>query len=292
MSRGEAIEPGPGDRAAALSAFPDWTTRFDIDGVALGGPHDLANDPRFELWRSSGAELAGARVLELGPLEGGHTLLMHRAGARQIVAVEGRPENFAKCCLVQRLFGLDRARFVLADVGTVGRERFGEFDLCLASGILYHLEDPAPLLARLAEMVPAVMVWTHFATRDYPALAAATLRFAGDEFRGKWYREPRSPRAGLTARSFWPYLPDLRRLFHAAGFAHVDELAVDAGHFQGGSWQGTLWRDAAAKPPDSLWRDADAQPLPPEPRGPRAWKRLARLARAWAASRLPRLRRR
>lgn len=178
------------------------------------------------------------------------------AKAHRVVAVEGLAENFVKCCVVKNVFSLDRATFVLDRIENVCRETYGQFDVCLASGVLYHLANPARVLARLAELSPVIMVWTHLGIPSYPRGRQARLERQGHSYRGKWYREPATNRAGFEARSFWPFLEDLRRMFYDSGYSYVDEISVDWEHFQGVGWLGTLWRDKSLKPADSLWRDA------------------------------------
>ena len=58
----------------------------------------------------------------------------------KVVAVEGREVNFAKMKSVKEYLGLKNMEVALADVRTVTKEKYGEFDLVLACGIMYHLD--------------------------------------------------------------------------------------------------------------------------------------------------------
>lgn len=49
-------------------------------------------------------DLRGKRVLELGPFEGYHSILLDKLGARAQVAVEWREENYRKCLRVRAKF--------------------------------------------------------------------------------------------------------------------------------------------------------------------------------------------
>ncbi len=225
----------------AFGVVRDWITSYQIDGQAVGGTVDLTRDQRFHAWLETGVKIEGRRVLELGSLEGAHTAMLCRAKARQVVGVEGRAENFVKCCIVKNVLSLDRATFVFDDIANVTPAVYGRFDVALASGVLYHLADPLRVIRQLFELAPVVMIWTHIATEHYPRGRTATLMDGDRPFRGKWYREPKSLLAGLDRKSFWPYLPDLRRMFTDAGFRRIDELAVDENHSQGAAWLGTVW---------------------------------------------------
>src|SRR5664279_556877 len=60
----------------------EWSSQFPAELNVSSGPLPLFADPRIEVtidWLGSGVQ--GARVLELGPLEGAHTSMLDRAGA-------------------------------------------------------------------------------------------------------------------------------------------------------------------------------------------------------------------
>ena len=64
------------------------------------------------------AEIGGVTektILELGPLEGGHSYMLDRAGAAQVVAIEGNARAYLKCLIVKELLGLPRVQFLCGD---------------------------------------------------------------------------------------------------------------------------------------------------------------------------------
>ena len=95
-------------------------------------------------------------MADLGCLEGGFSLAFAQLGA-EVVAIEARAENFEKCRLVQEHFGLPNLRFVQGDVKDFDRARYGDFDVVLALGILYHLDDPVAWLRQVAGATRAVL---------------------------------------------------------------------------------------------------------------------------------------
>ena len=145
-----------------------WQSRFNIDGVVLGGPYDFVADPRIARLQEE-ISVEGKRVLELGCLEGGHSVALSRRKPRELVAVEGRPANYVRCCVVKNLFGLDNVRFRLDDVRKVSIERYGRFDLVVAM--------PRPRAAELA--APPGEVSTAVRAR----VLAARTRLAGEPSR-------------------------------------------------------------------------------------------------------------
>lgn len=120
--------------------------------------------------------LTGLRVADLGCLEGGFAVAFAQRGA-DVVAVEARPENMAKCLLVKEHLELPNLSFVQADVKSFGADSFGTFDVVLAMGILYHLDDPVASLRDVAKATAGVLfVDTHFAPADDHAMAALDPR--------------------------------------------------------------------------------------------------------------------
>lgn len=114
--------------------------------------------------------VVGQRVLELGPLEGGHTYLLDRLGAAEVVAVEANTRAYLKCLISKELIGIPSARFLCGDfVAYLEREvRSGaRFDLCLASGVLYHLRDPVAALDLLCQATDRLVLWTHYFDEEY-----------------------------------------------------------------------------------------------------------------------------
>lgn len=80
--------------------------------------------------------VAGQRILELGPLEGGHTYLLHRAGAAEIVAIEANPQAYLKCLITKELLGVPAGRCVHGDFVVYLRETGERYDVVIASGVL------------------------------------------------------------------------------------------------------------------------------------------------------------
>ena len=115
----------------------------------------------------------GRTVLELGPLEGGHSYMAQGAGAESVVAVEANRDAFLRCLVTKEIFGLDRCSFLCGDVleYLAGEER--SFDVCVACGILYHLVEPVRLIELISARARRLFMWTHI--YDEGALAGTAL---------------------------------------------------------------------------------------------------------------------
>ena len=81
--------------ATAVGIFRgEWVSRLPPSvGVVADGDSPLFDDGRVA-WAITELGVKDADVVELGPLEGGHTFMLHQAGARRVVAVEGNTRAF------------------------------------------------------------------------------------------------------------------------------------------------------------------------------------------------------
>lgn len=143
---------------------------------ATSASTELFDDPRVSWAVERAGGVQDKRVLELGPLECGHTYMLQRAGAGEIVAVEAHQRAYLRCLVVKELFGLDRARLVHGDFVEYLRQTDERFDLCFASGVLYHMTNPVELIGLIAKAAPKAFIWTHY---HDPAGARHSTRFAG-----------------------------------------------------------------------------------------------------------------
>lgn len=139
----------------------EWSSALPERLAVTAGAVPLFADDRISwLIRHLGG-VEGWRVLELGPLEGGHSAMLHDAGA-EVLAVEGNTRAYLKCLIVKELLGLDRCRFLLGDFLEHLRTTDERADLVLASGVLYHAPDPVALLEAIAAVTDRVAIWTHY----------------------------------------------------------------------------------------------------------------------------------
>jgi SAM-dependent methyltransferase len=137
------------------------------------GKSKLFEDERIRWLELQLGSFQGKRVLELGPLEGGHTTMMERAGA-EIVSIEANQRSFLKCLVVKNALHL-KTEFLYGDFCRyLAAAPPRSFDFVLASGVLYHMKEPLKLLHEVARVGDALGVWTHY----YDAsIIGATPRF-------------------------------------------------------------------------------------------------------------------
>lgn len=163
------VRTAPSAQSAIDLFTGEWSSRFPASTGLVAGDVPLFEDPRIS-WvidRAGGVE--GKRILELGPLEAGHSYMMHQAGA-SVVAVESNSRAYAKCLIVKEVLNLQRCSFLLGDFVRYLEETDEEFDVVIASGVLYHSPDPLGLLESIARVARQVAIWTHYFE---PAVVAA-----------------------------------------------------------------------------------------------------------------------
>ncbi|MGA9912031.1 MAG: class I SAM-dependent methyltransferase [Paraburkholderia sp.] len=149
--------------ALALTLF-DGTWISNVPGYGLGtAPH--FEDGRLQWLERACGGIAGRSVLELGPMEGGHTFMLAKAGASRILSIEANSKCFLKCLLVQNALKFN-AEFMYGDFRALLRKREQRFDLILASGVLYHMTDPVSLLEDMAHASDSICIWTHYYDSD------------------------------------------------------------------------------------------------------------------------------
>ena len=211
--------------------FYVWESEFIVDGQPLGGSTDYGTE-RVSMLNVPAlhdhVDFRGKTVLELGPLEGGNTLLLTKLGVARVTAVEARVENYVKCCVVKNLLGLDNVRFLLGDAREISAESHGRFDLALVAGVLYHLDDPHRLLQSLSGLTDTLLISTHYADDRSPSPEAKilTLSTPHGEYRGKLFSEGglSEINSGIQSWSFWPFEEDLMRMLGDAGYRNVSVI--------------------------------------------------------------------
>lgn len=138
------------------SSFPGFLNFVDA------GKSNLFEDCRVSWAAEKIGGLQGKTILELGPLEAGHTYMMEQLGAASIIAVEANQRAYLKCLIVKEILGLKRAHFLFGDCVEYLRNCQEKFDLCFASGVLYHMINPVELLALISKVSDRVFIWTHY----------------------------------------------------------------------------------------------------------------------------------
>jgi hypothetical protein len=208
-----------------------WTTQFEIDGVKYGGnTPQLVNDERL-LWHIEQAGgIEGKTIMELGPLEGAHTLTMIEKGARKIIAIEGNENCYRRCRIVEKVFNFPTfwGEFRKADftVSVPAKAAEGmKYDIVSAAGVLYHQLNPAELIHNLSKITDTVFVWSHVAGWTTPSMEEIKVFADGRDYLGKvnnyGANKTKTYCAGLNEKAVWLYPEEMLRCFEDAGFKNI-----------------------------------------------------------------------
>jgi hypothetical protein len=150
-------------RELAFKIF-EGTWSSIVPGYGLGRSA-LFEDSRIDFFVNSCGGVKDKKVLELGPLEGGHTYMLARAGAASIKSIESNTTAFLKCLIVQNALQFN-ADFILGDFRPYLDQCVDKYDLVVASGVLYHMLDPAKLICDMGRVSDAIGIWTHYYDAD------------------------------------------------------------------------------------------------------------------------------
>lgn len=219
----------------------EWSSQMPAgSGLVSTGVIPLFEDVRIAWLDRTLGPVRGMDILELGPLEGGHTYALDRLGAREVVAVEANGRAYLKCLVVKELLGIPSARFLHGDAvryveSELALDR-GRFDLVVASGVLYHLLDPVRALQLLTRATDRLLLWTMYYDADVVAESEVlTAKFTGRTeqeragFRHTLYRQEyqsslahRGFCGGSAATSAWLSRADILGALEHFGFEVVD----------------------------------------------------------------------
>lgn len=188
------VTSAPGPQNAVDIFQGEWSSILPPPLTDIqAGSHGLFNDPRVTWFAEQVGGVEGRSVLELGPLEGGHSFMLERLGAREVIAIEANTRAYLKCLIIKELLDLRRVRFLCGDFREYLRTDGTDFDVVFACGVLYHMRNPAELIALMAQRCRQhLFLWTHYFV---PSLSAShpsrftTLEGEYAGFRHTLYRQ-------------------------------------------------------------------------------------------------------
>jgi len=184
----------------------------------------------------TGGSVEGLRILDLACLEGLFAIEFARHKAR-CLGIEGREANIEKARFAKDVLSLDSLEFVQDDVRNLSLEKYGEFDVVLCLGLLYHLDAPDvfSFVERLGEVCRKVCIvdtriTLHPKTR-YTYHNKTYFGTRGEEHDATDSKESKAARLWASLdnnENFWLSRATLYNALSHAGFTTVYECNVPA----------------------------------------------------------------
>lgn len=172
---------------------------------------------------------ASATAIDLACHQGWFSCQLAQRGFAQVVGVDARPEHIADATLIRDTLSLDRIELRQSDVHAIDTASYGQFDVCLVLGLIYHLENPvgalrvARALTRRVCVVETQVVPNMSGMVDYgsykfvrPLKGSFGIIDEIDDTHG--------PEASTTGICLVPSVEALVWILRKLGFARVDVL--------------------------------------------------------------------
>lgn len=145
-----------------LDLIGGWNCAFPPEYGVTAGQMALYSDARVHWALDQYGPMDNTSVLELGPLEGSHSYILEKRGAAEILAIEANKQAFFKCLLAKEIYGLTRCRYLLGDFEKFLAKTDRHFDIIMASGVLYHMQNPVEVLDMICRKCDALILLTHY----------------------------------------------------------------------------------------------------------------------------------
>ena len=183
-------------------------------------------------------DLKGRTIIEFGPADAVHTGRLIAAGARQVTAVEGQPENVVKLLTAKYAMGWDNLDIIADNFQVPGRWASRRYDAVFAHGVYYHCLNPFYFFDQLTRISDMMFIGGWVATDKVRISEWHELRYGGNLYRAQVYDEKPHFRAGLTRRNVYPDAQSIDDFFARAGYKAVlrEETGL-ARSFSGSSMQ-------------------------------------------------------
>lgn len=152
-----------------INSFPYWHYQFDLKDHLTSIGH-WAHGVNRQLQRRKyilkpivelyGESLKGKRVLDLGCNSGFWSLCAVQEGADFVLGIDARKMFVEQANFVFEVKEVDRSRynFIAKNLFNVNFREFGNFDIVLCLGLLYHVHKPISLVEKIAEVNNDILV--------------------------------------------------------------------------------------------------------------------------------------
>lgn len=234
----------------AIDLLDGWNSGFPAELGLTAGAGTLFHDNRIYWSVEQLGSIEGKSILELGPLEASHTMILERYNPASITAIEAHKAAYLKCLVAKEIYNLQKSHFLLGDFVKFLEETDQVFDVIVASGVLYHMKDPIHLLELIGSRANAIFLWTHYFDEeampkdDDRRLAfidePKTVTMHGKDMRlykRSYYNAWKKDRfcGGPENYHYWMEKNDIIHILQAHGFGDIRENFIEPDHQNGPS---------------------------------------------------------
>lgn len=96
-------------------------------------------------------DCTGLRVLDVGASDGFFSILLEKRGAEEVIAIDHVPPEKTGFPVLQDIFD-SNVKFINDNVYNLSVDKYGQFDIVLFLGVLYHLRNPLLALDRVRDV--------------------------------------------------------------------------------------------------------------------------------------------
>lgn len=170
-----------------------------------------------------GGSLEGKRVIDVACNAGGFSVEAARLGAEYVLGFDVADHYLDQANFIKRALGLDQVEFKNMALADCDEAKIGMFDVSFCFGILYHLENPAYEMKRLASvtkdimLIDANMYQTPFSRKSLWKMNVPRVVDADDKTTTAAWRTDRRCQ-------FKPNVRAVIEMLDALGFPHVEVI--------------------------------------------------------------------
>jgi tRNA (mo5U34)-methyltransferase len=149
-----------------VDTVPVWYHRFEFpQGIVTPGSRDSYS---FLKQLDLPSDMKGMRVLDIGARDGFFSFECERRGAAEVVPIDYMPARETGFPVAKQILG-SQLNMVHENIYNLTAEKYGQFDLVLFLGVLYHLPDPMRALDIVFNMMgsPAYLYLETVVIDDY-----------------------------------------------------------------------------------------------------------------------------
>jgi len=225
----------PDELRSEVSRLGPWFHGIDLGQGVRTKTGSIADEPddhprsTFDLVaRCLPEDLAGQSVLDVGCNGGFYAVEMKRRGAGRVLAIDSQRHHVRQTRFVARALELD-LEIERLSVYDLSPTRVGEFDVCLALGLVYHLKHLVLALERLFLVTRGTLiVETGILPKDrFPAPFAHTLGAHPSLLHPIAYVENSGQAKEAAYNWFLPHPQAIRALLANVGFEPVEVAYED-----------------------------------------------------------------